>query len=94
MKIEIITVGNELLSGKTINSNAQYISKTLFQNGYETNYISVYADDKKQLQDGIKNSLNRANCIIITGGLGPTLDDCTKTIVCDLLKIPLHFSMI
>lgn len=91
MKIEIITVGNELLSGSTINSNAQYLCKTLFKNGYETNYVSVFSDEKKDLQDGIKKALDRASCIIITGGLGPTLDDNTKTIVCDLLKISLEY---
>ncbi len=91
MKIEVITVGNELLSGKILNSNAQYICKTLFKNGYETHYVSVFSDEKKQLQDGIKNALARADCLIITGGLGPTLDDNTKTIVCDLLKIPLKY---
>jgi nicotinamide-nucleotide amidase len=91
MKIEIITVGNELLSGKTINSNAQYLCKNLFKNGYETHYISVFPDDKVEMQKGIKQALNRANCIIITGGLGPTLDDNTKNIVCDLLRIPLKY---
>lgn len=91
MKIEIITVGNELLSGKTINLNATYLSKTLLKAQYETSYVSVYPDDKKELQKGIKLSLDRANVIIITGGLGPTLDDNTKEIVSDLLKIPLKY---
>jgi len=88
MNIEIITLGNELLSGKTINLNATYLSKTLLKAGYRTNYISVYPDDKKEIQKGIKLSLDRAEIIIITGGLGPTLDDNTKKIVSDLLKIP------
>lgn len=91
MKTEIITLGNELLSGRTINSNAQYLCKTLFKNGYETHYTSVLPDEKNEVQKAIKIALSRATCIIVTGGLGPTLDDNTKTIVCDLLKIPLNY---
>lgn len=91
MKIEVISLGNEILSGKTLNTNAQYICNTLLKNGYETHNISVYSDEKKEVQAGIKIALERANCLIITGGLGPTLDDNTKTIVCDLLNIPLKY---
>ncbi len=70
MKIEVISVGNELLSGKILNTNAQYICNTLFKNGYQTNYISVFLDDKNELQEGIKKALNRANCLIITEDWG------------------------
>ncbi|NGX34414.1 MAG: Nicotinamide-nucleotide amidohydrolase PncC [Candidatus Anoxychlamydiales bacterium] len=92
MKIEIITIGNELLSGKTINSNTQYISKTLLKFGYRTHFASVYPDEKKELENGIKAALKRADLLIITGGLGPTIDDNTKEIVTNLLKIDLKFS--
>lgn len=91
MKIEIITLGNELLSGKTLNTNAKYISSYLFKNGYETNYVTTLADDEKEIISGIKNGLKRASVLIITGGLGPTIDDNTKKIVCDFLKIDLKF---
>jgi len=91
MKIEIINIGDELLSGKTINSNAKYLCETLFANGYKTHYTSVLPDDKKELQKGIKLALDRATLVIVTGGLGPTLDDNTKKIVCNLLKIPLKY---
>jgi nicotinamide-nucleotide amidase len=92
MKIEIITIGNELLSGKTINSNAQYICQTLLKFGYTSHYTSVYPDEKKELENGIKTALKRADLLIITGGLGPTIDDNTKKIVTNLLKIDLKFS--
>ena len=92
MKIEILTIGNELLSGKTINSNAQYLCKTLLKFGYSTLYTSVYQDDKKELENGVKTALKRADLLIITGGLGPTLDDNTKEIVTNFLKIDLKFS--
>jgi len=92
MKIEIITIGNELLSGKTINSNAQYLCKTLLKFGYSTHYISVYQDEKKELVNGVKTALKRADLLIITGGLGPTIDDNTKKIITDFLKIDLEFS--
>ncbi len=92
MKIEIITIGNELLSGKTINSNAQYLCKTLLKFGYSTLYTSVYQDEKKELVNGIKIALKRADLLIITGGLGSTIDDNTKKIVTNFLKIDLKFS--
>ncbi len=91
MKIEIITIGNELLSGKTLNLNAQYICRSLLKFGYTTHYVSIYPDDKKELENGIKIALKRADLLIITGGLGPTVDDNTKKIVTKLLKIDLRF---
>ncbi|NGX49418.1 MAG: Nicotinamide-nucleotide amidohydrolase PncC [Candidatus Anoxychlamydiales bacterium] len=92
MKIEILTIGNELLSGKTINSNAQYLCKTLLKFGYSALYTSVYQDEKKELINGIKIALKRADLLIITGGLGPTIDDNTKKIVTNFLKIDLQFN--
>ncbi|MBN2479330.1 MAG: CinA family nicotinamide mononucleotide deamidase-related protein [Parachlamydiales bacterium] len=91
MKIEILAIGDELLSGKTINTNSAYISSKLLKYGYETHFHSVYSDEKAKLISGIKIALKRADLIIMTGGLGPTIDDNTKKIVCDLLKIPLKY---
>jgi len=91
MKIEILCVGNELLSGKTLNTNAQYISASLLTKGYETNYVSTVADEQKELLLGLKTAIKRADVLIITGGLGPTLDDNTKKIICDFLKIDLKY---
>lgn len=83
MKVEILCIGDELLSGKTINSNAAYLSEKMELLGYNVFFHSVVGD----LPDGIKKSfdiaLNRADIILVTGGLGPTDDDLTIETIAD-----------
>lgn len=76
--IEIITIGSEILSGKIVNTNLAFIAKTLKKHGYAISYQSAVLDHKAAIQEGLKLGLSRADLIITTGGLGPTLDDLTK----------------
>ena len=91
MKIEIIAVGNEILSGKTINTNAAYISKKLLNAGYEVFYHTTLKDDEVELKEGLKKALDRADVLILMGGLGPTIDDNTKEIVSNFFNVPLEY---
>ncbi len=92
MNIEILSIGNEILSGRTINTNAAFISKRLKDLGYETAHHSVVADSKKEIVSSLKHSFKRASLIILTGGLGPTMDDITKKVICDYLDLDLKFN--
>lgn len=75
MNATIICIGNELLNGSVVNTNASFISQRLHEIGIKTEYVSCIADDF----DAIINELSqRSGIIIITGGLGPTNDDITK----------------
>ncbi|MDD2413138.1 MAG: competence/damage-inducible protein A [Bacteroidales bacterium] len=75
MNANIICIGNELLNGSVVNTNATFIAQGLHEIGIKTSYISCIADDF----DAIINELSeKRGIIIITGGLGPTNDDITK----------------
>jgi nicotinamide-nucleotide amidase len=81
--IIIISVGNELLNGKTINSNATYISGSLYEVGIPTKKIFTIGDSVKDIKDAVFHALKEAQIVILTGGLGPTHDDITKNTVAD-----------
>jgi len=75
---EIICVGTELLIGKTLNTNAQWLAKRIATLGLNVRRITVTADDIDEISDTMQEALKRKPCFIITtGGLGPTFDDKT-----------------
>lgn len=90
MIAEIITIGTEITTGSTLNTNVRYLSQRLLELGIETYYQTSVDDDKSRLTDVINIALNRANLIITTGGLGPTNDDLTKEIVSEALGLELE----
>ena len=89
MVAEIISIGNELLNGSTVNGNAAYIGKELELAGIETRWISVVGDFLQDIKETITLAANRADIVIVTGGLGPTHDDKTRYAVSELLQKPL-----
>lgn len=89
MKVEILSVGTELLMGQIANTNAQYISKRLPEVGLGVFYHSVVGDNPERLSESLRLALQRADVVITTGGLGPTQDDLTKDTVSDTLHLPM-----
>ncbi|WP_028545225.1 competence/damage-inducible protein A [Paenibacillus taiwanensis] len=85
MKAEMIAVGTELLLGQIVNTNAQYLSQQLALLGVDVYYQTVVGDNPQRLRDVIKTASERADIVLLTGGLGPTLDDITKDVVAELL---------
>ncbi|NIS09276.1 MAG: competence/damage-inducible protein A [Candidatus Dadabacteria bacterium] len=77
MNIEIITTGNELLSGLTLDTNFHWASRLLADSGFEVKYHSTVGDYEKDIMQAFRNAKARADVIIVTGGLGPTNDDLT-----------------
>lgn len=90
MDAEIINVGDELLSGNTLNGNAQKISKALLSLGIKTRYTTVVGDFSSDIEDATNKALSRSDVIVYTGGLGPTEDDLTKEAVCKSLGKKLY----
>lgn len=88
--IEIIAIGNEILSGRTVNSNAAYISKKLRAAGFSIHRHTTLSDDPGQLKIGLSEALTRSEIVITTGGLGPTFDDVTKDVASDLFQTELY----
>lgn len=78
---EIINIGDELLAGHTVNSNAARISRALRSVGIPTLRQTVIPDEKKAIDDCLDNILPETTHVFITGGLGPTGDDRTKAVL-------------
>ncbi len=78
MKTIIISVGNEVTSGHTVNTNAAWIAKTLDPYGVTPERVVTMRDDEKALVKEIRSAVKQYELILITGGLGPTPDDVTK----------------
>ena len=74
---EIIIIGSEILSGRTIDKNAPYIIDALTTEGYDVRYITVVSDNVDEIADVCRISAGRADVTLVTGGLGPTSDDRT-----------------
>jgi len=85
MKAEIIAVGSELLLGEIANTNAQYLSEWLASAGIDVHYHTVVGDNRERMQETFRQAQQRADLLVITGGLGPTEDDLTKEVLADLL---------
>ncbi|HSV88020.1 MAG TPA: competence/damage-inducible protein A, partial [Bacteroidales bacterium] len=82
MHAEILTIGNELLSGKTLNTNASWIAERLTEEGFYIRQITVVSDQHSEIIRALNESFHRSRLVIITGGLGPTSDDVTKVALC------------
>ncbi len=91
MKATIISIGNELLNGKTVNSNATFIGGQLYEIGIVTEQILTIRDDADEIAGSLQNALSKNDVIIVTGGLGPTHDDITKKVVADFFESELVF---
>ncbi len=83
MTAEIISVGTELLMGNIVNTNAQYISQRLADLGVDCYLQTTVGDNHDRLEEAVRRGLERADILILTGGLGPTADDLTKETVSD-----------
>lgn len=85
MKAEILCVGTELLLGQVLNTNSQFLSIQLNDLGYDVYRQIVVGDNASRLEQNIKESLERADVLVMTGGLGPTKDDLTKETVANAI---------
>ncbi|MGM0378165.1 MAG: competence/damage-inducible protein A [Bacillota bacterium] len=92
MKIIIINVGNEVIEGDTLNSNAKYLSAKLRSLGHEISFHLVCKDDKDDLLYILNNFYKKTDLFILTGGLGPTKDDMTKEVVAEFLNTKLVYN--
>ena len=87
---EILAVGTEILLGDIINTDAAYIAGRLAALGFSSYRQSVIGDNDGRLCEAIREAFGRADILILTGGLGPTCDDITKTSVAEVFGLPLE----
>lgn len=92
MNAELIAVGTEILLGDIVNTDAQVISQGLSELGINVFYQTVVGDNPARLRHVVETARDRADIIITTGGLGPTLDDLTKETLATVFgkKMALH----
>lgn len=91
MRAEIITVGAELISGSTLNTNAAYLAREVAGLGIVCARQVVVDDSLSAIQQALREALNRCELVIMTGGLGPTFDDMTMEAIGRALGRPLVF---
>ncbi|HJU73155.1 MAG TPA: competence/damage-inducible protein A [Gemmatimonadaceae bacterium] len=91
MQVELITIGDELLLGLTIDSNAAWLARELAGIGVQVTWRTTVGDRKEDIQSAVRTALDRSGGVITTGGLGPTADDLTKPAIAELFGRGLHF---
>ena len=89
MQVELLTVGSELLSGATLNTNAVELARRLAGLGLPCRRQLAVSDDPVHLREALQEALGRARLLVITGGLGPTFDDRTVDAIAAVTGRPL-----
>jgi nicotinamide-nucleotide amidase len=90
MQIEIVTIGNEVLSGRTIDTNFAWLARELEAVSVPVGWHTTVGDTAERIAEGLGRALERADAVIMTGGLGPTPDDITRKVVATVLGRPLQ----
>lgn len=84
--IEIVTIGGEILSGRTQDTNFAFLARGLAARGLACQWHTTVPDDREALTEALVGALTRADVVITTGGLGPTPDDITRKVIAAVLK--------
>lgn len=90
MRVELITIGDELLLGFTIDTNSTFLGRELAGLGVEIHRRTTVGDDRAAIADAVREALGRAEGVITTGGLGPTSDDVTMEAIAAALDLELE----
>ncbi|MGC9454974.1 MAG: competence/damage-inducible protein A [Phycisphaerae bacterium] len=90
MTAAVVSVGDELTSGLTVDTNSAYLAAALGEIGYETTLHITVPDDRAAIADAIRQAASTAELVLVTGGLGPTGDDLTRDAMADVLGCELQ----
>src|SRR5258705_13194532 len=92
MRIEIICTGDEVLTGKIVNTNFSYMSQKLEDVGLSVAWETTVGDDRESLLQAFRLAGQRADAVIVNGGLGPTIDDLSQEIAAQAAGVELAFN--
>jgi nicotinamide-nucleotide amidase len=92
MFAEIITIGDELLIGQVVDTNSAWMGQELNKCGIEVIRIVSVRDREEEISEALNDAMKRADIVLLTGGLGPTKDDITKTTLCKYFHTELVFN--
>src|SRR3990172_5150381 len=90
MNIEIITIGEELLSGAVVDTNSAHIGQVLLERGFDIERVTTVGDRRDDILDSFLTSAKRTEAVIVTGGLGPTVDDITTEVAAKAAGVELE----
>jgi len=85
--VELVAVGTELLLGEIVNTNAAAIGTRLAEDGFDVHYQVTVGDNLERLTAAIRTACDRADAVVLTGGIGPTQDDMTRDGICAVLRV-------
>ena len=92
MICEIICVGTELLLGDIVNTDGAFLARELAAMGFASYHQTTVGDNGDRLREAVRTALSRADLLILTGGLGPTCDDITKSVTAEVFGKPLRMN--
>ncbi|MCB0319523.1 MAG: CinA family nicotinamide mononucleotide deamidase-related protein [Bdellovibrionales bacterium] len=88
--VSILSVGNEIVDGRVINSNAAWLAQRLREEGFVPTHVLSCRDNLQEISDALQFLVPHATCLIVTGGLGPTTDDLTRDAVAAYANLDLE----
>jgi nicotinamide-nucleotide amidase len=89
VRCEIVAVGTEILLGQIVDTNSAWIAERLAEAGIDCHFQTVVGDNPERMSVVLSSALERAEALIVTGGLGPTQDDLTREVVAELMGVEL-----
>ena len=92
MRVEILCTGDEILTGKTINTNYSHIARRLVEVGLGVHWGTTVGDDRESLLQAFHQAGERADAVIVNGGLGPTVDDLSQEVAAEACGVELVLS--
>ena len=92
MKVEILTIGDELLIGQVVDTNSAWMANILNENGFQVIRKTAIGDNANDIKEAIGDACRRVPVVLLTGGLWPTKDDITLKTLCDYYDTSLYFS--
>lgn len=93
VRIEIITTGDELMSGLTQDSNFSWSGDVLTSRGFAAEFHTTVGDERDDISTALATASQRADAVVVSGGLGPTPDDLTAEVAADFFGVPLELNM-
>ena len=90
MRCEVVAVGTELLLGQIVDTNSSWIGEQLAQAGIDSLYQTKVGDNWERIAASLRTALDRADAVIVCGGLGPTQDDITRDVIAEVMGVELR----
>ncbi len=92
MNVALLSIGDELLIGKTVNTNASWLGEHLSAIGFDISCVETISDSRASITNSLTRLSGESKVVVVTGGLGPTNDDITKQVLCEFFHTELAFN--